>query len=300
MKLPLERIKELGHIDFLARQLVDGFITGLHKSPYHGFSVEFAEHKLYNTGESTRHIDWKVYAKTDRLYTKRYEEETNLRCQLVLDVSSSMYYPRETRGKLMYSLLSAAALAYMLQRQRDAVGLATFSDRIEYTSRIRSTSTHLNKLFIQLQQLADQEKLESKTSVSTILHEIAEMNPRRSLIILFSDMFDSHDTDEVFKGLQHLKHNHHEVLLFHITDKRTEFEFSFDDRPYEFIDLESGDRMKLNPSEVKTAYREQIDRFYKELKLKCGQLKIDFIPMDIHNDFNDVLYAYMVKRSKMR
>jgi uncharacterized protein (DUF58 family) len=300
MKLPLERIKEMGHIDFLARQLVDGFITGLHKSPYHGFSVEFAEHKLYNTGESTRHIDWKVYAKTDRLYTKRYEEETNLRCQLVLDVSSSMYYPRETKGKLMYSLLSAAALAYMLQRQRDAVGLATFSDKIEFTSQIRSTSTHLNKLLIQLQQIADEEKLESKTSVSTILHEIAEMNPRRSLIILFSDMFDSHETEEVFKGLQHLKHNQHEVLLFHITDKKTEFDFAFDDRPYEFIDLESGDRMKLNPSEVKTAYREQIDHFYKELKLKCGQLKIDFIPMDIHNDFNDVLYAYMVKRSKMR
>lgn len=300
MKLPLDRIKELGHIDFLARQLVDGFITGLHKSPYHGFSVEFAEHKLYNTGESTRHIDWKVYAKTDRLYTKRYEEETNLRCQLVLDVSSSMYYPRENRGKLMYSLLSAAALAYMLQRQRDAVGLATFTDRIEYTSQMRSTTTHLNKLFIQLQRIADEEKVESKTSVSTILHEIAEMNPRRSLIILFSDMFDSQDTEEVFKGLQHLKHNQHEVLLFHISDKRTEFEFAFDDRPYEFIDLESGDRMKLNPAEVKTAYREQIDRFYKELKLKCGQLKIDFIPMDIHNDFNEVLYAYMVKRSKMR
>ncbi len=300
MKLPLDRIKELGHIDFLARQLVDGFITGLHKSPYHGFSVEFAEHKLYNTGESTRHIDWKVYAKTERLYTKRYEEETNLRCQLVIDVSSSMYYPSENRGKLMYSLLSAAALAFMLQRQRDAVGLATFSDKIEYTSQIRSTSTHLNKLFIQLQKLADDEKVESKTSVATILHEIAEMNPRRSLIILFSDMFDSQDTDEVFKGLQHLKHNQHEVLLFHITDKKTEFEFSFDDRPYEFIDLESGEKMKLNPADVKTAYREQIDRFYNELKLKCGQLKIDFIPMDIHNDFNDVLYSYLVKRSKMR
>ncbi|MCA6074943.1 DUF58 domain-containing protein [Fulvivirga sedimenti] len=300
MKLPLDRIKELGNIDFLARQLVDGFITGLHKSPYHGFSVEFAEHKLYNTGESTRHIDWKVYAKTERLYTKRYEEETNLRCQLVIDVSSSMYYPSETRGKLMYSLLSAAALAFMLQRQRDAVGLATFSDKIEYTSQIRSTSTHLNKLFIQLQQLADDEKVESKTSVATILHEIAEMNPRRSLIILFSDMFDSQDTNEIFKGLQHLKHNQHEVLLFHITDKKTEFEFAFDDRPYEFIDLESGEKMKLNPADVKTAYREQIDRFYKELKLKCGQLKIDFIPMDIHNDFNDVLYSYLVKRSKMR
>lgn len=300
MKLQLDRIKELGHIDFLAKQLVDGFITGLHKSPYHGFSVEFAEHKLYNTGESTRHIDWKVYAKTERLYTKRYEEETNLRCQLVLDVSSSMYYPKPGNGKLAYSLLSAAAIAYLLQKQRDAVGLCTFSDRIEFTSAQKSTTTHLNKLFIQLQSLADTERTESKTSVARVLHEIAELNPRRSLIILFSDMFDSENTEEIFKGLQHLKHNHHEVLVFHITDKSTEFEFNFDNRPYEFIDLESGDRMKLNPSDVKMAYQEQIDHFYKELMLKCGQLKIDFIPMDIQNDFSDVLYAYLVKRAKMR
>lgn len=300
MKLDLDKIKELGHIDFLARQLVEGFITGLHKSPYHGFSVEFAEHRLYNTGESTKLIDWKVFAKTERLYTKRFEEETNLRCQLVVDNSSSMHYPVPGKGKLKFSLLAAGALAYMLQKQRDAVGLCTFAEEIEVTTPIKSTSTHLNKIFIQLQKLADEDKVGARTSVSRVLHEIAEKNKRRSLIVIFSDMFDNENADEVLKGLQHLKHNQHEILLFHITDKHTEFDFDFDDRPHEFIDLESGERMRLNPSEVKSTYRKQISSFYHELKLRCGQLKIDFIPMDIRSDFNEVLNAYLLKRAKMR
>jgi uncharacterized protein (DUF58 family) len=300
MKLDLEGIKELGHIDFLARQLVEGFITGLHKSPYHGFSVEFAEHRLYNTGESTKLIDWKVFAKTERLYTKRFEEETNLRCQLVVDNSSSMHYPVPGKGKLKFSLLAAGALAYLLQKQRDAVGLCTFSEEIEITTPIKSTSTHLNKIFIQLQHLATEDKLGARTSVATVLHEIAEKNKRRSLVVIFSDMFDNEEADEVFKGLQHLKHNQHEILLFHVTDKHTEFDFDFDDRPHEFIDLESGEKMKLNPNEVKKTYREQINSFYHELKIRCGQLKIDFIPMDIGSDFNEVLNAYLIKRAKMR
>lgn len=300
MKLDLDKVKEFGNIDFLARQLVEGFITGLHKSPYHGFSVEFAEHRLYNTGESTRLIDWKVYAKTERLYTKRFEEETNLRCQLVIDNSSSMHYPLPGKGKLRFSLLAAAALAYLLQRQRDAVGLCSFSEQIEVTTPVKSTSTHLNKLFIQLQQLADENKEGARTSVARVLHEIAEKNKRRSLIIIFSDMFDNEDPAEVLKGLQHLKHNQHEVLLFHVTDKHTEHDFDFEDRPHEFIDLESGERMRLNPSEIKKTYREQVSSFYHELKIRCGQLKIDFIPMDIQSDFNEVLNAYLIKRAKMR
>lgn len=301
MKLNLDQVKDIGNIDFLARQLVEGFITGLHKSPYHGFSVEFAEHQLYNTGESTRHIDWKVYAKTDRLYTKRYEEETNLRCQIVIDNSSSMHYPQSTKGKLTFSILSAAAIAYLLQKQRDAVGITTFSDQIELTTPIKSTGAHLNKLFIQLQQLHQEENLHRKTAVANILHEVAEKNHRRSLIIIFSDMFDNEEElDEIFKGLQHLKHNKHEVLLFHVTDMATEYNFTFEDRPYEFIDLESGQKLKLQPHEVKENYTRQIKKYYQELKLRCGQLKIDFIEADITADYNEVLNAYLIKRSKMR
>jgi len=301
MKLDLNEVKDIGHIDFLARQLVEGFITGLHKSPYHGFSVEFAEHRLYNTGESTRHIDWKVYAKTDRLYTKRYEEETNLRCQIVLDNSSSMHYPAKNKGKLLFSILAAAAIAHLLQKQRDAVGLTTFSDKIELTTQIKSTSSHLNKLMIALQEVANTERKQQKTNVADILHEIAEKNHRRSLIIIFSDMMDNEkDLDEIFKGLQHLKHNKHEVLLFHVSDKKTEYDFDFDDRPYEFIDLESGEKLKLQPGEVKEYYKKEVAEYFKALKLRSGQLKIDFIEADINEDYSDVLNAYLIKRAKMK
>ncbi|MEX2336001.1 MAG: DUF58 domain-containing protein [Fulvivirga sp.] len=301
MKLDLGQVKNSGNIDFLARQLVEGFITGLHKSPYHGFSVEFAEHRRYNTGESTRHIDWKAYAKTDRLYTKRYEEETNLRCQLVIDNSSSMHYPRDTKGKLTFSILAAAAIAYLLQKQRDAVGLTVFSDQIETTTPIKSTGAHLNKLLIQLEHLYHQKNEHKKTAVTNILHEVAEKNHKRSLIIIFSDMFDNeNEIDDLFKGLQHLKHNKHEVLLFHVTDKATEYTFNFEDRPYEFVDLESGQKLKLQPHEVKDHYTKQMKKYYEELELRCGQLKIDFIAADILDDYNDILNAYLIKRAKMR
>ena len=301
MKLQLEDVKNAGSIDFLARQLVEGFVTGLHKSPYHGFSVEFSEHRLYNTGESTRHIDWKVYAKSDRLYTKRYEEETNLRCLLVIDGSSSMYYPTDTKGKVTFSILSAAALAYLLQRQRDAIGLCTFSDSIELSTEVKSTGSHLNTILGHLQQLHDQPARNKSTKVAPILHEIAKKMHRRSLIILFTDMFDSSsDQEELFAGLQHLKHNKHEVLLFHVTDKSTEMEFEFDDRPHEFIDLETGDKIKLQPSEVKGWYKEKATEFYSSLKIKCAQLKIDFIEADIRQDYNDILRAYMIKRARMK
>ncbi|MBL3657408.1 DUF58 domain-containing protein [Fulvivirga sediminis] len=301
MKLNLDKVKNTGQIDFLARQLVDGFITGLHKSPYHGFSVEFAEHHLYNSGESTRHIDWKVYAKTDRLYTKTFEEETNLRCQLVLDNSSSMHYPTESKGKIKFSLLSAAAISHLLQKQRDAVGITTFSDKVEHTTPISSTSSHLRKLMNLLEQLFNDTDKNKNTSVASVLHEVAEKNHKRSLIIIFSDMFDNPDEiEEIFKGLQHLKHNKHEVLVFHVTDKQTEYSFNFEDRPYEFIDLESGEKLKLQPGQVKDKYVEDIQKYYHELKLRCGQLKIDFIEADISSDFNDILNAYLIKRAKMK
>lgn len=301
MKIDLDRINELGNIDLLARQLVEGFITGLHKSPYHGFSVEFAEHQLYNTGQSTRHIDWKVYAKTDRLYTKRYEEETNLRAQIVVDNSASMHYPEKSKGKLTFSILSAAAIARLLQKQRDAVGLTTFAENIEITTPIKSTKTHLRKLFIELQAMIGQKRGAHKTKVAKVLHEIAELNHKRSLIVIFSDMMDNEDElEDIFNALQHLKYKKHEVLVFHVSDRKTEYDFTFDDRPYEFIDLESGHKVKLQPEDVKTSYKLQIAQYYKDLKLRCGQLKIDFIEADISRDFNNILNAYLIKRAKMQ
>ena len=299
--LDLAKVREFGNLEFLARQMVEGFITGLHKSPFHGFSVEFAEHRLYNTGESTRHMDWKVFAKTDRLFVKRYEEETNLRCHLLLDTSSSMYYPEENYGKITFSIMAAACLAYMLQRQKDAVSLTTFSEEIETQTQVKSTPSHIHKILLELEGLLEKPRPLRKTSVAEVIHLIAQKIHKRSLVILFSDMFeDLEHSEELFSALQHLRHNMHEVLLFHVTDRRTEEEFAFEDRPYEFVDLESGERVKVQPHQVRDQYQEFVKKFYQDLKLKCGQYKIDFIEADIAQGFDPILTAYLVKHSKMR
>jgi uncharacterized protein (DUF58 family) len=302
MNPTFEDIKKSGALEILARQLVEGFITGLHKSPYHGFSVEFAEHRLYNEGQSTRHIDWKVFARTDRLYTKQYEEETNLRCLIAIDCSSSMYYPKKTLAKLRFSVLAASALAFLLNKQRDAVGLCLFSDKVDEYTQIKSTSSHIQKLLTLLERTVQTGAQESKkTDVSSVLHEIAEKTHKRSLVILFSDMFDSgEDLSEIFKGLQHLKHNKHEVLLFHVSDHDTELAFKFEERPYEFIDLETDERLKLNPGEIRATFTKQLEAFHKELQLKCNQLKVDFISVNTQVNYFDILQAYLIKRSKMR
>jgi len=299
--LNVREIKKPGNLELLARQLVEGFITGLHKSPYHGFSVEFAEHRLYNEGESTRHVDWKVYARTDRLFTKRYEEETNLRCLIAIDTSPSMFYPQPGHDKLQFSIYAAAALSYLLQKQRDAVGLCLFSDGIEALTPVRSTPTHVDKIFTQLNQLQGAAKNLGRSRVANVIDEIAEKIHKRSLVIIFSDMFDADEnTDGLFKALQHLKHNKHEVIVFHVIDNQTELEFNFDERPMEFIDLESGEKLKINPGDVKTSYREGIRRFHQALKMRCNQYKIDFIEADVRSDFNLILQTYLIKRAKMR
>lgn len=299
--MDLAQIRQYGNIEFLAKQMVEGFITGLHKSPFHGFSVEFAEHRLYNNGESTRHIDWKVFAKTDRIYTKRYEEETNLRCHLIIDTSSSMYYPEKTNGKIVFSIMAAAALAYMLQKQKDAISLITFSATVEIQTPVKSTPSHIHKIFLDLENLLQKPKEHKKTEVASVIHQIAENIHKRSLVILFSDMFDDiENAEKIFSSLQHLKHNLHEVLIFHVTDKKTESDFDFEDRPYEFIDLESNESIKLNPAQVKAEYQKTLHQFYKELKLRCGQYKIDFIEADIAEGFEQILSAYLVKRGKMK
>jgi uncharacterized protein (DUF58 family) len=300
MKIELSKVKQFGNIEFLARQMVDGFITGLHKSPYHGFSVEFAEHKIYNTGESTRYIDWKVFAKTDRIYTKRYEEETNLRCQIIIDTSSSMFYPEESQGKITFSVMAAASLTFMLHKQRDAVGLTTFSEGIELQTPIKSTSTHVHRLFLLMEKMLQENKPEKKSSVASVLHQVADKISRRSLVIIFSDMFeDPSQQDELFAALQHLKHNQHEVLLFHVVDTKTELDFNFSERPYEFIDIETGEKVKVQPAQIKEHYQNAVNNYKNELKLKCGQYKIDFIEADIRQDIDQILLPYLVKRSKM-
>ena len=299
--LDLSKVREYGNVEFLARQLVEGFITGLHKSPFHGFSVEFAEHRLYNTGESTRHIDWKVFGKTDKLFVKRYEEETNLRCNLLIDTSSSMYYPEANYGKITFSAMAAASIAYLLQKQKDAVSLSTFSDKIEIQTQIKSTPSHIHKVFLEIENLLQKPKPQRKTSVTDVLHEIAEKIHKRSLVVIFSDMFENFEqSDKLFSALQHLRHNLHEVLLFHVTDRKTEAEFNFDERPYEFIDLETDEHIKLQPNQVRNSYQEAVKKYYNDLRLKCGQYQIEFVEADIAQGFDTILSAYLVKRGKMR
>jgi uncharacterized protein (DUF58 family) len=301
MKIDLQLVREFNRIDLMAKQLVEVFITGLHKSPYHGFSVEFAEHRLYNTGESTKNIDWKVYARTDRLFTKRYEEETNLRCNILIDTSSSMYYPVDNNGKITFSIMAAAALSYLLHKQRDAVGLTTFSDDIELQTPIKSTSSHLHKMYIELEKLLKRDQRRETRSIPEVLHQIANKIHKRSLVIIFSDMFDNYsDSQEILTAMHHLKHNQHEVLLFHVADHETELKFEFSHRPHEFIDLETGEKIRLQPQDVQKQYQARARSYYNDLKYKCGDFKIDFIEADIREDFDKILSAYLIKRAKMK
>ncbi|MEZ5198525.1 MAG: DUF58 domain-containing protein [Bacteroidales bacterium] len=301
------RLQQFGSLDFIAKQVVEGFIVGLHKSPFHGFSVEFAEHRLYNAGESIRHIDWKLYGKTDKMFVKRYEEETNLRCRIILDVSSSMYFPvkenisLDNPNKITFSVYAAAALAYLFKKQRDAFGLSLFSDTIEEHTQVKSSSFHQKYIYAQLEELLKPLPVteRKKTSATAALHEIAEKIHKRSLVIIFSDMLDNMSTpDELFSALQHLKHNKHEVILFHVTDKNKELDFDYENRPFKFIDMESGKELKITPNEVREIYTQKIAAFKNELKLKCGQYRIEFIEADINKGFEQILLPYLLKREK--
>ncbi len=301
-----QSVRNLGNLELLAKQVVEGFIIGLHKSPFHGFSVEFAEHRLYNQGESTKNIDWKVYARTDKMFTKRFEEETNLRCQIVIDASSSMYFPEVNKksknhiNKLRYSALSAAALMNLLQKQRDAFGLSLFDNEVNLHTKCKSSTTHYRLLLTYLDKLIANPEHNKTTSAAKALHEIADNTHRRSLIVIFSDMFEHvGENDELFAALQHLKHNKHEVVLFHVTDKLHEQDFEFENRPYLFIDMETGDKVRLQSNQVKDYYVKRMGEYIDALKMKCLQYRIDFVEADINKGFKQVLQAYLVKRSKM-
>lgn len=298
-----KELQDFGNLELLARQVVEGFITGLHKSPFHGFSVEFAEHRLYNSGDSIKNIDWKLYGRSDKLFVKRFEEETNLRCQIVMDISSSMYFPEKDFNKTMFSVYSAASLIYLFKKQRDAFGLSFFSDKVEFSSPAKSTTVHQKYLFSELENLLSQQSRGKQTAVASALHDIAEQIHKRSLVIIFSDMLEGGNSDqqlnEIFSALQHLKHNKHEVVVFNVLDHQKELDFDYANRPYHFIDMESGEELKVHPANVKETYLQAVQDYHKELKLRCAQYHIDLIDADIHAGFYQVLNAYLIKRGKM-
>lgn len=308
--LSSEHISRYKSLDFYARQVVEGFITGRHKSPFHGFSAEFSDYRQYNTGESTKNIDWHLYGRTDRLYVKQFEEETNLRCQILIDQSSSMLFPIEHHGdidnpnKLTFAIYAAAVLIELLHRQRDAFGLSLFSGQVDLLTPCRSSSVHQQYLLGLLDELLQPVKADKRvlreTSIAETLHLTAEQLHKRSLVVVFTDAFVHPDEEEpLFDALRHLRHNKHEVILFHTYDFAHEVNLDYDARPHLFIDLESGRQLKLQPNEVAEAYRRQMTELFANLKQRAMQYRIDYIPVDIAKGFHQILLPFLLKRSKL-
>ncbi|MBF6607626.1 MAG: DUF58 domain-containing protein [Flavobacterium sp.] len=298
----LEKISSFAHLELLANQVVEGFISGMHKSPFHGFSAEFAEHKVYNSGESTKHIDWKLFAKTDRLYTKRYEEETNLRCHLIIDNSSSMHYPKLNddqpfyHNKIGFSVLAAAVLMSLLKKQRDAVGLSIYSDKYEYYAPEKGSDRHQRMLISQLENLLKRPSEPKQTDTVTFLHQIAEKIHRRSMIVLFTDMFQAGDDAPLFNALQHLKHNKHKVVLFHVVDHQTELNFDFDNAPRKFIDVETGEEINIFSDSIKEAYTERVNDYFKKVAMTCAQNRIKYVPVAVGDNFEKIMTTYLIEK----
>lgn len=292
----------LDNLELIARQVVEGFIIGLHKSPFHGFSVEFAEHRLYNQGDPLRHIDWRVYGRTDKLFIKRFEEETNLRCCLVLDTSSSMLFPKDKdrMSKLQFGAVAAACILQLLKRQLDAAALALFDTSVHSLTDCRSSHTHYRMLTHQLERLLQREDGRTATHAAKALHEIAEQMHKRSLIVVFSDMMDDAEhVEELFAALQHLRYNKHEVILFHIVDGRQEADFEFENRPYEFVDLETSERVRLQPHQVRDQYVRQMREYQELVENRCHQYRIDRVAVDLTQPVEAVMHAFLLKRNKM-
>lgn len=290
------------NLELIARQVVEGFIIGLHKSPFHGFSVEFAEHRTYNQGDPLRHIDWRVYGRTEKLFIKRFEEETNLRCALVLDTSSSMHFPQEKDklSKMQFGALAAACILQLLKRQLDAAALALFNDSLYYLSECRSAHTHYRLLTHELEKVMDAKPENQKTNAARALHQIAEQMHKRSLIVVFSDMMDDSDNlEELFSALQHLKYSKHEVILFHIIDGQLEGNFNFENRPYEFVDLESNERVRLQPQQIKEQYVNEMKAFQALIENRCHQYQIERVVVDLSQPVEQVLHSFLLKRNKM-
>ena len=285
-------VSTLKGMELKARMVVEGFVAGLHKSPYHGFSVEFAEHRQYMPGDNIRDIDWKVYAKSDRFYIKQYEEETNLKAYLLLDCSASMAYHSEDRiNKLDYAGMLSAALSYMMLRQRDAVGLVTYDSRLRRYIPPRSKAGHLHLL---LNEIAKQTPSDT-TDIGATLHEMADRIKRRGLVIIMSDLLD--DADTIISGLKHFRYNRHEVIVFQILDPR-ERDFAFP-REAIFKDMETGEELTTLPYQIKKSYAEQVEEFTDKIATHCRQANIDFHPIDTSTPFDKALYAFLSKRERL-
>ena len=305
----LSEITDLTNLELVAAHVTEGFITGLHKSPFHGFSSEFNEHRLYNKGESTRHIDWKLYARSEKLFVKRYEDESNLRCSIVIDTSTSMKYPQSGKyNKLEMSVVCAAAIINLLRSQRDAVSVSLFDKDTYFSSDCKVSSTHAKMLFSKLEDIVRDRDFDVPNkplatapdgggNIAACLHQVAENAHKRSLILIFSDMMDTGSEEEMFSALQHLRHAKHDVILFHVMDKKTEVDFDFENRPYKFVDMETGGQVALNPLEYKEIYRNLASGFCERLSTHCGMYEMDYVAADVALSFKEILAPFLIKRA---
>jgi len=286
-----EFIANLNKFNLRAKLIVEGFIVGLHKSPYHGFSVEFSDHRQYNPGDSIAKLDWKVYAKTNRYYIKRYEEETNLKAYLLIDHSASMGFAGSGINKLEYAKALTSALAYLMISQQDAVGLLSFTDQISQYIPPRSMQSYLNQIFSGLYNLQP----ENQTNTAEVLHSLAERIKKRGLIILISDLLD--DPEKILSGLQHFRHHKHEVILFHLQDQQ-ELDFDFSHET-EFVDSETGEKITVNPWQIRKDYQQAMRKNQEILKTRCHQAHIDYHPINTNTPFDQALLQFLMKRSKL-
>lgn len=307
-----EELEKYKSLEFFARHVMEGFISGLHKSPFHGFSVEFSEHRQYNPGESTKNIDWKLYGRSDKLFVKRFEEETNLRCQLVIDHSRSMLFPLEGHNnykkpnKLTFSIYAAALLSEMMLRQRDAFGLTLVGNGIDLQTDVRSSKAHQHYVLGLLEQelaqpIDTRTEHPSSTHIAEALHLTAERLKQRSLVVVFTDAFTSvEESRALLDALRHLRHCKHEVVVFHTMSFGKELDFAFENKPTEFIDLESGKSLKVQPFEVIDKYQEQMTKLVAEFKHHAIQYQADYVAIDIDAGFEPILVPYLLKRKKTR
>ncbi len=294
---------QLPNLELLAKQVVEGTLVGLHKSPFHGYSAEFLEHKIYAPGESTKFIDWKLFGKTDKLYTKKFEDETNLRAHFIIDNSTSMHYPQRPNfdinrlNKIQFSVLATAALMEILKKQRDAIGMSIYADTYEFYAKEKNNPKHHRLLLHRLEKILNEKQNRKTTRTYQYLHEIAENIHRRSLIVLFTDLWEVRtDKYELFEALRHLKYNKHQVLLFHITDYQTEYHFDFDNQATRFVDVEHGNHLNIYPEQIKEMYQIAVKKYFNQIKETCYQYKIDYIPVDIKQGFKPVLIPFLLEK----
>ncbi|MEQ8579160.1 MAG: DUF58 domain-containing protein [Balneola sp.] len=305
MILEPDILTKLSSLELRAKKIVEGFISGLHKSPYHGFSVEFAEHRPYNPGDDFKHIDWKQYAKKERFYVKQYEEETNLRCYVLLDTSSSMLFKHFGEwSKLRYGIHYAASLLYLMHRQRDACGLIPFSSKIESFIPAKGTYAHLRQIYLELEKelLREGKKDEIKrtTATASVIHEVAERLNHRSLVVIITDLFENVEAhDELISSLKHLRHRKHEVLLFNTLEKRSERELDFSDNKVVFEDMETGTELEVMPAQVREDYIAKVEEHTRKFKMACSEFEIDYEEMDTESGFDKALLAYLNKRRRL-